>query len=66
MKLVYVGPAGEGVVLPLPDGREIHVAPDGTTPDLPAAFADSLLEQPGNWQPADTAKPAKQPARKEG
>lgn len=60
MKLIYRGPHA-GVYVPLPDGREIE-AERGQAAEFPDQIAESLLEQPGNWQPD---KPAAKAAKKE-
>jgi hypothetical protein len=56
MKLTYVGPH-DGVVVPLPLGGEITVAP-GETADFPDSLGVRLAEQPSNWQPTAKTKPA--------
>ncbi|MEW6583475.1 MAG: hypothetical protein AB1416_12025 [Actinomycetota bacterium] len=50
MKVQYVGPH-DGVLIPLPDGRELQVERDGII-DVPDELAARLLEQETNWQPA--------------
>jgi hypothetical protein len=63
MKLVYRGPH-RGVYVPLPDGREIEVA-HGQAAEFPDEVADSLLEQAGNWEPAEKPSAAKAAKREE-
>lgn len=64
MKIIYSGPSLTGVILPLPDGREIHVEHEAETPDLPADFAESLLEQESNWIRVKKKAAPKTPAKK--
>lgn len=58
-RVKYAGPSLTGVLLPLPDGREVHVDHDSEVPlDLPDDFAKALLEQSANWQPVGRKKQA--------
>ena len=57
MKLVYTGPH-TGVVVPLPDGRELECEHGKESPDFPADFASSLLEQESNWAIPEPERPA--------
>ena len=50
MKVIYIGPH-DGVLLPLPDGREASVDRGGVI-DVPDEFGGRLLEQKTNWEPA--------------
>lgn len=54
----YVGPSTSGVVIEHPPERWIEVAQGGHV-DLPSRLAESLAEQPDNWELADTRKAAK-------
>lgn len=52
MKLTYVG-RHTAVEVDLPNGGGFEVEHGKTTPDLPAEFAASLLEQESNWKAGD-------------
>lgn len=58
MKLKYIG-RHDAVEVDLPDGGGFTVAREEDTPDLPADFAASLLEQDANWKTAGADKPQK-------
>jgi hypothetical protein len=57
-KVRYIGPF-EAVAFAHPDGWEIEVRQNEVTPDLPDAFAKSLLEQASNWEAAETGSSSK-------
>lgn len=50
-RIMYVGDSPEAYVVAL-DG----IVPHGVAIDVDDDIAAALLEQPGNWQPADTKK----------
>jgi hypothetical protein len=55
MKVTYVGPH-DAVEVPLPDGSVELVEREGKPLSTSDAHAKSLLEQDGNWKPAEPAK----------
>lgn len=58
MKVKYIGPHTEGVEIADASGFCATVA-HGDTVEVPDGIGRALLDQPGNWQPANPVKAPK-------